>query len=512
MHRVLTVGTSAALLVGAAACADVTGVNRNPNSPEDVPATTLFTNATREAVDSWLGAGYDLRGTEFVVQHQAEVYYPDEDSYRRLTGASTDGWFNSPYSLELEDFQKVVAKGEEATDAGIYGPGLVMRTWTFGYLTDTWGDIPYSEALQGDQPEASNTPAYDPQQAIYDDFFTTLTRASTDLASATASLGAADPIYGGEPASWQKFANSLHARFALRVVNVDQAKADAELRAAFGAPGGLITTNADNAVLPWPGDGVYNNPWSSNFETRDDNRMSRTLITAMTGMSDPRVAVYAQPTQDAPGTYAGQPNGLKAADAAAYATTTSRPGLTFFPARTTYGSFPGGTGPDQPSYLMTAAEVLFIQAEAAERGLGGLGAGQAAGFYEAAIRASMEQWGVAPAAVETYLTNAAVAYKGGTEGLKQIAVQKWIALFTDGGQAWAEWRRTCQPTTIRPGPDAIVAEVPRRFQYSPSEYIANGEQVNAAVDRMGGDEFSTRMWWDSNPTAAPTYEAGCGVR
>ncbi|HEX6630331.1 MAG TPA: hypothetical protein VF048_04535, partial [Gemmatimonadaceae bacterium] len=109
MHRVLTVGTSAALLVGAAACADVTGVNRNPNSPEDVPATTLFTNATREAVDSWLGAGYDLRGTEFVVQHQAEVYYPDEDSYRRLTGASTDGWFNSPYSLELEDFQKVVA-------------------------------------------------------------------------------------------------------------------------------------------------------------------------------------------------------------------------------------------------------------------------------------------------------------------------------------------------------------------------------------------------------------------
>ena len=170
-------------------------------------------------------------------------------------------------------------------------------------------------------------------------------------------------------------------------------------------------------------------------------------------------------------------------------------------------------GLSTPSYLMTWAEVLFIKAEAAERGLGGLAAAQAPALDRQAITASLEQWGItAPAAVGAFLAQPDVAYKGGTDGLKQIALQKWVALYGNGPQAWAEWRRTCQPATIRPGPAAIVSYVPRRFYYSTGEASVNADRLAEAIARQGPDDFKTRVYWDKNPTAAPTYvdAATCG--
>jgi hypothetical protein len=291
-------------------------------------------------------------------------------------------------------------------------------------------------------------------------------------------------------------------------VNVDPATTRTQLAAAFAAPGGVFQSNADNAKLIWPGDGVYNNPWAVNFATRDDHRMSRVIINLMNANSDPRVPIYAQPAPD--GSYVGAPNALTAANAAPYIPTTSRPGAVFYPGNTAYG-FYGGGGNSFPSFLMTYAEVEFIKAEAVERGLATI-AGSAASHYNAGIRASMEQWGVPSSEIDAYLARAGVVYKGGTEGLRQIAQQKWIALFTDGGTAWSEWRRTCQPMTIQPGPAATKSNVPRRFQYSITEKSVNLENVNVAIAAQGADVFETRMYWDKNPTAAPTYFTGCGVR
>src|SRR5206468_2454719 len=128
-----------------------TSLNLNPNNPEDVPATTIFTPAERNAVGRWLGGGIaDLRGTEWLVQHLAEVQYPDEDDYKRLQASSTSGLFDGPYQVELEDLQKVIVKGVAAKDAGSYAPAQILRTWGYEYLTDTFGDIPYSQALKGD--------------------------------------------------------------------------------------------------------------------------------------------------------------------------------------------------------------------------------------------------------------------------------------------------------------------------------------------------------------------------
>jgi hypothetical protein len=502
------------VLAGVAACdnSKITELNQNPNSPEDVPATTLFTNAAQSTVSRYLGGGYSLRETEFLIQHFAEQQYPDEDRYARLGASDTQGSFTNPYNNELEDLTKVVAKGTAASQPGVFAPAQILKIWTLSYITNSWGDVPYSQALAGDSAGGSIKPVYDPQKDIFADFFLKLDAAGKALSSASADLGSADPIYKGVPASWQKFANSLRARLALLLVNVDPATATAQLRAAFTAPGGLITSNADNALLRWPGDGVYDNPWAGFFRSRDDNRLSQTLVNPMLAMNDPRLPVYAQPLPGTTNTYAGMPNGLSASAAGGYLNKASRGGAVFFPGATAYGFF-GGQGASFSSFVITAAEINFIEAEAAERSLGGLTPAQAKGFYEAGIRASMAQWGVTDnSAINTFLAQSSVAYAGGTPGLTQIALQKWIALFTDGGTAWAEWRRTCVPNTIKPGPAAISSTVPRRFLYPPTEVSVNNVNVAAAVVRQGQDVFQTPVYWDTKPTAAPTYTAGCGSR
>jgi hypothetical protein len=259
-----------------------------------------------------------------------------------------------------------------------------------------------------------------------------------------------------------------------------------------------------------------------NNRTRDDHRLSESLTNEMIPFGDPRIAVYAQPTlcfqsptsagcPANPQQYGGMPNGLTAAQAGNYSRISSRPGRVFYSTNTFCSVCPSLPGAAFPSFILTYAEVSFILAEGAERGWI---TGSAAALYEQGIRASMGQWGVTDAAaINTFLANPAIAYQGGTAGLRQIALQKWIALYTDGVEAWAEWRRTCVPSTVRPGPAAIINTVPRRYEYSTREHSVNATNVDAAVARQGADEFTTRIYWDSNPSAAPTYPgASCGTR
>jgi hypothetical protein len=206
------------------------------------------------------------------------------------------------------------------------------------------------------------------------------------------------------------------------------------------------------------------------------------------------------------------PNALTAADAATYSLISSRPGEVFYSTDRFCNGCTTLPGSSFPSFVLTYAEVSFILAEAAERGWIG---GSAAAYYEQGIRASMEQWGVTDAvAINAFLAQPAIAYQGGVAGLTQIAQQKWIALYGDGVQAWAEWRRTCVPGTVKPGPAAVIGTVPRRYQYSVRELLVNANNVEAAIAQQGPDEFTTRMYWDSDPTAAPTNTspATCGVR
>lgn len=544
MNRTILASVAAAAAVLGTACnADkLTSVNNNPNSPTNAPSTALFTNAARNGVGRWVDG---LGGTRygFLPQAFAEVQYPDDDAYTRLRAGSTSGLFNSSYNVELQDLELVRRRGLAANDASTWGPADVLMQWEFGILTDVFGDIPYSQAFKADSGIIQ--PAYDAQKDVYASMFTRLAAASTALGATTAnSLGDADPIYGGETKSWQKFANSLRARHALRLVNVDQTKAAAELTAALADTTKVIRTNDENAALPWPGDGVYDNPWAANFKGRDDFRISTRLLTYFRNFNDPRIAVYAMPAEKdtvelmdttkvktaagadttiitaktlkyCPGggtvCYVGLGNALTQAKVSALVPYTSRPGAIFFPGATAYGTF-GGSGGAQPTYLMTAAEVYFIRAEAAVRGLV---PGNAQLLYEMGIRRSMQLWGISDAETATYLTQPGVAWGGAasdTAKLRLIGIQKWIALYTDPIQAWTEVRRTCTPDIVKPGPNAIENVLPRRLYYSTTERAVNAANVAAAVARQGTDNFRTRIYWDTKPQNALTCPAGSNTR
>ncbi|HEY8166675.1 MAG TPA: SusD/RagB family nutrient-binding outer membrane lipoprotein [Gemmatimonadaceae bacterium] len=523
-------GLGAVMVLGISACHTdkLVNVNEDPNNPTSAPPQAVFTYATRISMQRWYGSNpTNMRGPVLTAQHLAQVQYPDEDQYLRLDGTVTNNSFIFTYAQELKNFQAVIDAGTEQNEPLYWGPAQIMRSLIFGYVTDVWGDIPYSQALKGDAEDAIILPAYDAQKDVYAGLFKDLSDAVTAIAGAPSSaksLGGADPIYAGNKLKWQRFANSLRARHAMRLANVDPTTAKAQIAAAIAAPGGLIASNADNALMKWPGDGVYDNPWAANNRTRDDHRLSNSLMNEMIPVGDPRTGVYAQPTlcftnpagtgcPANPPQYAGMPNALTAAQAGNYSLTSSRPGRVFYSTNRFCSGCSGLTGASFPSFVMTYAEVSFILAEAAERGWI---AGSAAAFYEQGIRASMEQWGVTSAsAINTFLAQPSIAYQGGTAGQRQIALQKWIALYTDGVEAWAEWRRTCVPATIKPGPAAIINTVPRRYQYSTREHSVNASNVDAATSRLvgGADTFQARMYWDSAPTAAPTYPgASCGVR
>jgi Starch-binding associating with outer membrane len=486
----LSVAMLAAVAVTVSACkTDITGLNANPNSPTTAPAGAIFVNAVATTMQRYGAAGYQNSAVSLLAQLTAEVQYTDEDRYlyRPTTIA---GYQTGPYTGDLMDYQKVVEQGTAAKDANMVGAAKVMQTFVFQKITDMFGDITYSQALQGGSGPLK--PAYDAQKDIYYGMLKTLTDQSAAMGTG-AGLGSADPIYGGDAAKWKKFSNSLRLRLAMRLQKADAAKATAELSAALAA--GVMTSNADNAFLTWPGDGVFDNPWSANFQTRDDYRVSKTLLTAMNAVNDPRMKVFAQPV---PGTtqYVGLQNGLSSTEASKVANATSRIGAIFYPGVTQNGTFGTSAGKKTPSYLMTFAEVSFIKAEAANRGIGGLSASQAAGFYSDGVTASITQWGGSAADAVAYLAQVDVAYKGGSDGLTQILTQKWIAFFGQGEEAWSDWRRTGVPAAIAPGPASTLSYVPRRMLYASTEQSVNAASLADAIARQGADNMQTRIWWD----------------
>ena len=485
------------IAVAAACTTDLTSLNQDPNSPTTAPAAPLVTSAARSSMQTLQNSFNSLSMTSLFAQHIAQIQYIDEDR-GHIRPTTLNNLFNGLYVGPLEDFQKVI-DGAGTTQPSTSGPAKVMQSWVFQNLTDLWGDVPYSEALRGDAATPDFTPKYDPQKDIYYGLLATLTQASTSMAGGNTTndpgLGSADPVYRGDVTKWIKLSNSLRARLALRMSNADAAKAQTELTAAFA--GGMLASNADNAAFRWPGDGIYDNPWAANFSTRDDHRMAKTLVDTMNAMNDPRLKVFAQPTKADPTKYAGMQNGLDNTYTATYFNITSRPGAIFYPGATTYGTFGTSAGKATPSYIMTYAEVSFIQAEAAQRSMGGLTPAQAAGFYDAGVTASILQWGGTAAEAAAYLAQPAVAYSPAT-GLAKIGVQKWIALFTQGTEAWSEWRRTGFPATIVPGP-SMYSDTPGvllRLPYPPAEQSVNQAGLDVANARQGADLTTTKVWWD----------------
>ena len=150
--------------------------------------------------------------------------------------------------------------------------------------------------------------------------------------------------------------------------------------------------------------------------------------------------------------------------------------------------------PDFEGLILDYAEVKFLLAEAAARGLGGVNAAET--HYNEAITASIEYW-VDGADTTTYLAQSTVAYDA-TNWKKSIGMQKYIALYSHGFEGWASWRIFGYPTLNAPSTAHVSAAgmVPVRFTYPADESQRNGANYEAASTNIGGDKFSTKVFWN----------------
>jgi len=468
----------AGLLLAATACDDgLTDINENPNAPTDVGAQFLLPQSIRASVQTVFGAGMMLTHTSLWPQHAVELQYPDEEEgivRPERMQIYWDGFYAGP----LADITKVIEKGTEAGNGNVTGVGMIWKSWIFHIVTDSWGDVPYSEALKGAE---NTTPAYDSQQSVYQGLIKDLTDGAAMLSPGGSGFGSGDILYGNDFAKWRKFANSLRMRLAMRMAEKDPAGARAAFQAAYNAGG--FTSNADNAMLAWPG-APYRNPIFENWQGRDDHGISATMVDTLTSLADPRLELYAEPAQE-DGVYRGLQNG----------DITPEHSISWY---SRIGDFWRADGAATPTAVMTYAEVLFLQAEAASRGWIG---GDAAALYAAGIRANMTQYSSSKAPtsaeIDAYLAQPRVQYAGGAAGLAQIQLQQWIGLYMNGSEAWAHWRRTGVPS-LKAGPDLTLSRIPVRFTYPTLEQSLNATNRSAAVSRQGADELTTPLWWMKN--------------
>lgn len=466
------------LVMAVGACDDITEVNANPNAPEDVPADFLMAQSIQSSVTQTFGAVMMLSHTTIWPQQTVQIQYPDEEiGYVRP--ARMEAYWTGYYAGSLKDVQTVIDKGVESGQSNVEGMGRIWKSWIFHIVTDLWGDVPYSQALNG---EENSSPAYDSQQDIYVDLLNVLESAAGMLGAGGGTLGSGDLLYANDTEAWTRFAHSLRMRLAMRMSETDPATAESEFVAAYEDGG--FTSNADNAMLEYPGS-PYEQPLYENWLTRDDYGISATMVDTLKALNDPRLELYAEPAST-DGEFRGHENGRDDLPEGVSLAAISR-----------INDFWRADGANTPTAILTYAEVLFLQAEAAARGWIAADPGE---LYEAGIRASMElyePYGHAPtdAEIAAYLAQPDVQYDP-ARGLEQIALQKWIALWLNGSEAWAEWRRTGIPD-LEMGPDMVLEMIPVRFSYPDSEQSLNRANLNEATQRQGGGlDLVTPVWWD----------------
>src|SRR6266516_1246730 len=443
-----------AALAAITACSDLTSINQNPNGPVDVPPPSILPNVIQTVVGGVNGVNsLNIRGGGLWVQYYSEIQYRDEDKYLVRSGTS-GGW--GFYNGALADIRRMIIKGEANKTPNWSAVGRIMKSYVYsGMLAD-------------------------------------LAQANTDIDLAPAAVGFSDGdlMYGGKMAKWKRFGNSLRLRLAIHLSKADPTKAASEAAAAVAA--GVFTSNADNAQLMYLATSPNRNPIYNDAQGRDDYGMSKTFVDSLTSFADPRLPVFAQINPAGTG-YQGLPNGLNDGEGTPIVNISR------------FGAFWRST-PNAPMYLLTYSEVLFLEAEAAERGWIPGGSAAAATYYTNAITASLQQYGVAAADIATYLGQAKVGYDAGGTALgahmNQIMYQKWVSLFMQGMEAWTEVRRTGIPSLI-PGPRAvfgagIAGSIPQRLPYDDNEAVLNAANLDAAVSAQGfsaGNDIQSKLWF-----------------
>jgi hypothetical protein len=394
--------------------------------------------------------------------------------------------------------------GGVAENPGVYAMASIWKVRMFLPRTDYWGPIPYSQVGNG-QKQVD----YDSQEVIYKDFLTVLTKAVADLQPYAGRnlLGNNDQIYGGNVDNWIRFANTLRLRIAMRMSGVESALAKTNAEAAVA--GGVLETNAHDAFLKVTANSINTLNQATAW---NEFRMSAAMESVLKGYNDPRMSKFYAPAT-ATGEFRGLRNGYNQVELGLTANQNTR-------VSNVADNFLPGNQANQPFGIIMAAEAWFLRAEGALKGWN-MGGGTAKTYYEAGINASMRQWGISDAgAIAAYtastsvpvaltdainspaMTDIPVSWSSdATKHLEQIHTQKWLALWPDGLEAWAEYRRTGFPKLYpRINSESLVVPkdgVVRRTPFTIGEQQTNPKGLATGVTKLGGtDNEATRLWWN----------------
>lgn len=522
------------ILTVAVSCHDLDELNINPNGVDPETADlnllmpTIITGVSKSVVS--LGFG-NLAG---VMQHtQKDGWSSSHNDYDWDVTSNRWGGYYGILRNNNEFYKKAVENELEFHQ----GVALIMKSYTFGLITDLWGDAPYSQALKGLDGTEFLKPVFDNQKDIYlgilDDLETANTLLSNDNSSYIGIISSQDVLYNGDVSKWRKLANSLALRYYMRLSVKESAIASAGITKITSDPGKypLIVSASDDANVPYPGTSPSDS-WPTNtvFDTSDSGSYSRikmcgTLVEKLQSFNDPRLAIWANKIEtplelvagseidqivsgireisqdivddyedswnvgiDYDAEYVGIPPSVFAASQ--YNLNPNLEQGVFNPHASQLNDiYKETSGSLLLARLMSASEVHFILAEAA---INGWASGSAETHYNMGVQESLNAWGVGDT-FDTYIVDAPYA------GLEEVMEQKWIASWSAAAEAWFDYRRTGLPD-FQAGESAKREALPLRFYYNFNEEInLNLENAEAAISKLtptgfNGDDSNNSAW------------------
>lgn len=480
------------LMITLTGCTDLSDINVNPNNVSETHPQLLLTNIASNA--------FTVNGTSALYASRMLVQTDGESNLQYYNWSRAEfGDYNM-----LGEVSKMMQEAERIKSPAYIALSKFFRAYYFYNLTLRFGDIPYSEALQG-ETEGNYAPKYDAQKEVFIGILKELEEANLLLNNNT-ELIAGDIIYSGNSLKWQRLINS----FRLKVlITLSKKEHDAQLgvKEAFAsivANEPLMESNGDNGQL------VYLDEEGSRYREFNSSSygsgmyMDATFIDRLKERRDPRLFIFSGITKNA------KEAGLAIDDFNAYAG-----GDPLAPYAEVNDKAAAGdvskvnlrysTDPTtEPHNLMGYWELEFILAEAALRGWIG---SSAKTHYENAIKASFSFYNeyaknleayVTASDAETYLNGPLVAFEEGMSmdnKLELILTQKYFTTFLQSGWSmYFDHLRTGYPNFAHsPG-----VTPPTRWMYPQSEYNNNTQHVSQAIEAQfgaGNDKIREISWW-----------------
>ncbi|MDR3340478.1 MAG: SusD/RagB family nutrient-binding outer membrane lipoprotein [Candidatus Symbiothrix sp.] len=463
--------------LGYNSCSDLSDLNKDPKSYVTVKPEALFLSGQKSLADTYSSTSASVAPFRVLSQIWANNVYTDESRYLLSVKDSPGGWWKSIYTTSLVNLKH--SKEVYTTsfiNANVLKNNLaiidIIEIYDYYLLVNTYGDIPYTEALKENNP----FPKYDDAKTIILDL---LNRLDTDIANldpAYASLGNADQIYNGNVTRWKRFAATLKLKTALLLIDVEPELA--KNKALEAVSSGVFESSDDDALFKYDGASVTNsNPvWQTIVQAASTGYSpTQFYISTLKSYNDPRLGL--QFVKDIANDYSGGIPGQ---------------GNNFAELSPLSATWLKNT---RPVNLLDYAEAEFLLAEAIERGIA-VG-GTAEGHYKNAIKASILSWGGNESDADTYLSEPAIQYSS-ANWKEKIGYQKWIAFADRNWDTWTEIRRLGYPNIdmVNP-PVAANGKLPQRFYYPPVEQTSNPANWSDAVSKIPGgqDVVSAKLFW-----------------